>query len=297
MRQKDAGCGMRGLKHMVNLEGTAFATFLHNPHPATRSSHPHPASRISLPHPVFVCHTRRLVLQGTEPVRMDQINRGIFITFEGSEGCGKTTQFERLAHRLCNEPATAGRRLVTLREPGGTPVGEEIRRLLKHTAPGWSILPEAELLLFAASRAQLVREVLTPLLAEGALVMCDRFLDSTTVYQGVARRLDPRDVAAINEFAAGPLRPDVTFLLDLPTEVALARLQSRSRWANLPPDRMELELPAFYEEVRAGYLQLAAAHAGRFVVIDASGSTEEIEASIWQQLTERFHGFRTLPGV
>ena len=153
------------------------------------------------------------------------------------------------------------------------------------------------MLLFAASRAQLVREVLTPLLAEGTLVLCDRFLDSTTVYQGVARRLDPLDVAAINEFAAGPLRPDITFLLDLPTDVALARLQSRSLWANLPPDRMELELPAFYEEVRAGYLRLAAANAGRFVVIDAAGSTEEIEADIWQHLNERFHGFRTLPGV
>ena len=122
---------------------------------------------------------------------MDKTDRGIFITFEGSEGCGKTTQFDRLARRIGTEPATARRRLVTLREPGGTPLGEEIRRLLKHTAPGWSIVPEAELLLFAASRAQLVREVVNPLLAEGALVMCDRFLDSTTVYQGVASASGP----------------------------------------------------------------------------------------------------------
>ena len=228
---------------------------------------------------------------------MDQTNQGIFITFEGSEGCGKTTQFERLERRFAAEPATAGRRLVTLREPGGTPVGEEIRRLLKRTAPGWSVVPEAELLLFAASRAQLVRTVINPLLAGGALVMCDRFLDSTTVYQGIARGLDPAAVAAINEFAAGPLRPDITFLLDLPTDVALARLHSRTLWANLPPDRMELELPAFYEGVRAGYLRLAARHGERFVRIDASQAPEEIEAEIWQNLTERFHGFRTLPGV
>jgi dTMP kinase len=228
---------------------------------------------------------------------MDNTDRGIFITFEGSEGCGKTTQFERLARRIAVEPATAGRRLVTLREPGGTPLGEEIRRLLKLTAPGWSILPEAELLLFAASRAQLVREVINPLLAEGSLVMCDRFLDSTTVYQGVGRRLNPLSVAAVNEFAAGPLRPDITFLLDLPTEVALARLQSRSLWANLPPDRMELELPDFYAEVRAGYLRLAEKHTGRFVVIDASRSPEKIETDIWGHLTERFHGFRTESGI
>ena len=218
---------------------------------------------------------------------------GIFITFEGSEGCGKSTQFERLRLRLRLAAAVADRPLVTLREPGGTAVGEEIRRLLKFTAPGWSILPEAELLLFAASRAQLVRETIAPTLAAGGLVLCDRFLDSTTVYQGVARRLDPGEVAAINRFAAGSRLPDLTFLLDLPADEALARLQRRSLRANLPPDRMELELPAFYEQVRAGYLTLANLHPDRFVTIDAALPPDEIERLIWQHLTTRFHGLRS----
>ena len=213
---------------------------------------------------------------------------GIFITFEGSEGCGKSTQFERLFRRL-----TAGEsppRVLTLREPGGTPVGEEIRRLLKFTPPEWKIMAETELLLFAASRAQLVREAIAPALAAGEIVMCDRFLDSTTVYQGVARRLDASDVATVNNFAAGGLRPDITFLLDLSTGEALERLRQRSLWANLPPDRMELELPEFYEQVRRGYLQLAAAHPERFVVVDAAGTPDEIEGRIWEQIIDRFHG-------
>ena len=221
------------------------------------------------------------------------MNPGILITFEGSEGCGKTTQFDRLARRL--RTLADGRRVLTLREPGGTLVGEEIRRILKFTPPGWTILPETELLLFAASRAQLVREAIAPALAAGEIVMCDRFLDSTTVYQGVARRLEAEDVAAVNNFAAGGLRPDITFLLDLPTAAAFERLRQRSLWANLPPDRMELELPAFYEQVRAGYLRVAAAHADRFVVVDAAHTPDEIERLIWQQLTDRFHGFRS-PG-
>lgn len=222
----------------------------------------------------------------------DNDNHGIFITLEGSEGCGKSTQFERLRARLAAAAAASRRPLVHLREPGGTPVGEEIRRLLKQTAPGWSILPEAELLLFAASRAQLVREIVAPTLAVGGIVLCDRFLDSTTVYQGVARRLDPAEVAAINRFAAGPRRPDVTFLLDLPSDEARTRLQRRSLWANLPPDRMELELPVFYEQVRAGYLALADQHPERFVTVDAALSPDEIEQRIWHTLLARFHGLR-----
>ena len=213
---------------------------------------------------------------------------GIFITFEGSEGCGKTTQFERLFQRLA--AAVAPRRVLRLREPGGTPIGEEIRRLLKFTPEGWTILPETELLLFAASRAQLVREAVTPALAAGEIVMCDRFLDSTTIYQGVARKLAAADVAAINGFAAGAVRPNITFLMDLPIETALGRLRRRAHGADLPPDRMELELPAFYEQVRAGYLELAAAHPERFVVVNADATEDDIELLIWKQLTERFHG-------
>ena len=166
---------------------------------------------------------------------------GIFITFEGSEGCGKSTQVERLAARLSALPD--GRKLLTLREPGGTALGEEIRHLLKRTAPGWTVVPEAELLLFAASRAQLVRETIAPTLAVGGVVLCDRFLDSTTVYQGVARRLEVREVAAINDFAAGPRRPDLTFLLDLPSVEALARLQRRSSGPTCRPTAWNWNYP------------------------------------------------------
>ena len=218
---------------------------------------------------------------------------GLFITFEGSEGCGKSTQVERLAGRLA--ATVAGRPLLTLREPGGTALGEEIRRLLKMTAPGWSVVPAAELLLFAASRAQLVRETIAPALALGGVVLCDRFLDSTTVYQGVARRLELTQVAAINEFAAGARRPDVTFLLDLPSADALERLRRRSLWANLPPDRMELELPAFYEGVRTGYLALAQLHPERFITLNAALPPDELERQIWTHLTDRFHVLRPGP--
>ncbi len=223
-------------------------------------------------------------------VAADQMEQGIFITFEGSEGCGKSTQVERLSSRLT--ALVKGKPLLTLREPGGTALGEEIRRLLKLTAPGWSVVPEAELLLFAASRAQLVRETIAPTLAAGGIVICDRFLDSTTVYQGVGRRLDLREVATINEFAAGARRPDITFLLDLPSPDALERLRRRTLWANLPPDRMELELPAFYEQVRTGYLALAALHPDRVVTVNAALSPDEIERLLWSHLTARFHGLR-----
>ena len=217
---------------------------------------------------------------------------GIFITFEGSEGCGKTTQIERLARRLA--AGGSGREVLTLREPGGTPLGEEVRRLLKHTAPGWSVVPEAELLLFAASRAQLVRETITPALAAGRVVLCDRFLDSTTVYQGVARRLEPASVTLVNDLAAGGLWPDVTFLLDLPAELALGRARRRDLTAGQGPDRMEQEAPVFYEQVRAGYLRLAEAFSDRFVVIDASLPIDEIEGLIWNHLTARLHGLHPL---
>jgi dTMP kinase len=205
---------------------------------------------------------------------------GLFITFEGSEGCGKTTQVERLARRLPG--------VRVFREPGGTALGEEIRRILKASAPGWLVSPEAELLLFAASRAQLVREAIAPALAAGGVVLCDRFLDSTTVYQGVARSLDPGQVADINRFAIGDAEPDVTFLLDLPAATALERARARSQ----PLDRMEQEPAAFYEAVRAGYLALASAFPERFVVLDASASADDLEAAIWRQLTDRFHGLR-----
>ena len=201
---------------------------------------------------------------------------GVFITFEGSEGCGKTTQIGRLATRL----ESAGHAVLLTREPGGTPLGETIRHLLKFAEEGRGMTPEAELLLFAASRAQLVRQVIQPALESGAWVIADRFFDSTTVYQGVARRLDFPSVEFINEFAVGDIRPDLTFLLDLDPAAGHRRVRGRPT-PDGQPDRMEQMPPAFYEAVRDGYLTLARDEPSRFRVIPAGRSVEAVEEEIW----------------
>lgn len=207
---------------------------------------------------------------------------GLFISFEGSEGCGKSTQIGRLAARLRD----SGREVIQLREPGGTPLGEKIRDLLKFDPAGAGMTPETELLLFAASRAQLVREVIRPAIDCGAVVLCDRFFDSTTVYQGVARALDPKEVAAINAFAVGGTLPDVTLLLDLDATEGKRRASARKG----PADRMEQEESGFYEAVRRGYLKLAADHPSRIAVIDASGDVDSVEAAITAVLKDRLKG-------
>lgn len=208
--------------------------------------------------------------------------KGLFISFEGSEGCGKSTQIGRLAARLRED----GREVLQLREPGGTPIGEKIRNLLQYDASAAAMTPEAELLLFAASRAQLVREVIRPAVERGVVVLCDRFLDSTTVYQGVARALDRKDVAAINAFAVGETLPDLTLLLDV--DAAEGRRRAASR--NGPVDRMEQEKEAFYEAVRQGYLVLAEQNRGRIAVIDASADVDAVEVLITAALKEHCHG-------
>jgi dTMP kinase len=202
--------------------------------------------------------------------------RGVFISFEGGEGCGKSTQIQRLAERL----RSSGHRVLQTREPGGTEIGEQLRDLLQHSKTGRSMTSETELLLFAASRAQLVREVITPAMADGVVVLADRFLDSTTVYQGVARRLDPAQVAAINAFAVGSLLPDLTFLLDVAPEIGRHRMLQRT----LPLDRMESQSSAFYEAVRAGYLSLAREHPTRICLIDGAAPVEMIASKIWAKL-------------
>lgn len=209
-------------------------------------------------------------------------SQGLFISFEGSEGCGKSTQIARLAGRL----EATGREVIRLREPGGCPLGEKIRDLLKFDPAGAGMTAEAELLLFAASRAQLVREVIRPALERGAVVLCDRFLDSTTVYQGVARAVAPSEVAVVNAFAVGETLPEVTLLLDLETAEGLRRAGARKG----PSDRMEQEDAAFYEAVRRGYLDLAAGQPERIAVIDASGDMEEVESAILAVLKERLKG-------
>ncbi len=208
---------------------------------------------------------------------------GIFISFEGSEGCGKSTQIRSLRARL---EAEGGAVLVT-REPGGTAIGEKIRHLLQHDDDGDAMCPETELLLFTASRAQLVREVIAPALAEGTHVLADRFLDSTTVYQGIARPLDYDAVVRVNRFAVGDCLPDVTFLLDMDSEAGRARAKAREGLR----DRMEEEPPEFYETVRRGYLRLAEEEPARIRVLDADATPEMLAERIWKTLNDCFpHG-------
>src|SRR5439155_16929762 len=209
-----------------------------------------------------------------------------FITLEGSEGCGKTTQAQKLAERLAGTGVT---HLVT-REPGGTPIGETIRELLQFALHNSRMTPETELFLFEASRSQLVREIIKPALARGMCVIADRFFDSTTVYQGAARKLDRRIVDRLNAFAVGDCVPDITFVLD----VDAATPESRMRQPRAP-DRMEQQPAEFYERVREGYRQLAAHDAKRIVLIDASRDVDQVENEIWGMLASRFPALTTNP--
>ena len=202
---------------------------------------------------------------------------GLFITFEGGEGCGKSTQIAALKARL----EAIGKTVVQTREPGGTALGESVRSLLQHDDAGQGMSPEAELLLFAASRAQHVRELIAPAIAQGQIVLSDRFLDSTTVYQGVARAIDSKKVETINQFAIGDTTPDLTILIDLPPEIGLARVHARS---DGQLDRMENEAIEFFQAVRQGYLDLAKSEPKRFLVLDGSQSVEELKTQIWQRV-------------
>lgn len=204
---------------------------------------------------------------------------GFFITFEGSEGCGKSTQISLLAASL----RAAGRDPLLIREPGGTPAGESIRHLLQHAPEGENLVPEAELLLFAASRAQLVREKILPALEAGRVVISDRFFDSTTVYQGVARRIPADQTARINAFAIGGCLPDVTFLLDLDRKTSLERMHAGKRSL----DRIERESEEFFDAVRAGYLKLALENPDRIVLIDASRPADALAKEIQSAISQR----------
>ena len=204
---------------------------------------------------------------------------GFFITFEGSEGCGKSTQIALLAESL----RSSGQDPLLIREPGGTPAGETIRHLLQHAPEGENLVPEAEILLFAASRAQLVRETILPALAAGRVVISDRFLDSTTVYQGVARRIPPDQTARINAFAVGGCLPDVTFLLDLDRKTSLARIHAGKRSL----DRIERESEEFFDAVRAGYVKLALENPDRIVLVDASRPVDAIAREIQSAILQR----------
>ena len=215
---------------------------------------------------------------------------GFFISFEGSEGCGKSTQIRLLIETL----TASGCAPLLVREPGGTPIGETIRHLLQHSEEGREMSPEAELLLFAASRAQLVRQTILPALAAGRIVIADRFLDSTTVYQGIARKIPAETVSQINRFAAGPRLPDVTFVLDMNSGSAMGRLNNPRASGDATRDRMEEEPPAFYEAVRNGYLALARAEPDRLRVLDATQPPDDIARAIRNELQHHvpFQGIR-----
>jgi len=228
----------------------------------------------------------------------------LFVTFEGGDGSGKSTQacllYNRL-HQLASSGDKEGQGVVLVHEPGGTPLGELVAEMLKRTrllqevyrawveSDVWTgVNPRAELFLFAASRAQLVSEVIRPHLEKGHIVICDRFTDSTLAYQGYGRGLEIGLVEAVNEIATYGLRPDLTILLDLEVEAGLARVSnSRRIW------RLEREGAVFHRRVREGYLKMAAADPKRWFVVDAMLSQQEIGDLIWERvkrlLSEKAH--------
>jgi len=202
--------------------------------------------------------------------------RGVFITFEGPEGSGKSTQARRLADSL----RKMGHDVLITREPGGTPTGEAIRNILQHDASGEPIAPECEVLLFTASRAQLVRRVILPALERGVIVLCDRFADSTVCYQGYGRGFDVERMIDINAFAIGEAVPDLTLLLDIDVGRGFRRIEERNAAARVGRDRFEREDIRFHEEVRRGYLELAARWPERYRVVNTDREQDAVAADI-----------------
>lgn len=205
--------------------------------------------------------------------------RGRFVTFEGGEGCGKSTQVKRLAEHLRSK----GVEVVLTREPGGTRLAELIRGLLKDERED-PPCDRSELLLFLAARAQLVRNVIVPALDSGKWVLSDRFSDSTFAYQGYGRGLPLDSLRLMNCFACEGLKPDLTLLLDVCPDVAAARMRRREAATNTSADRIELAGDGFHSRLRAGFLELAKAEPDRMKVIDANGSPDEVWAQILQNM-------------
>lgn len=207
---------------------------------------------------------------------------GIFITFEGIEGSGKSSQISYLANAL----KTSGYSVVTTREPGGCPIADAVRSIVLDPANG-HLDPKAELLLYAAARAQHVAEVIRPALANGQIVLCDRYVDATHAYQGGGRALDVKLIESLNRVASNGIDPDLTLLLDLPVTEGLHRARTRNATCSLAAEsRFEGESLAFHTRVRDAYLALARQHA-RFVVVDAQGDLDTVAARILQATAAR----------
>ncbi len=207
---------------------------------------------------------------------------GLFITFEGLDKAGKTTQIARLAARL----EQRGYTVTSTREPGGTPLCEEIRQLLMKKQSE-KLVDEAELLLFSASRAQLLRERIWPELAAGHVVLCDRFADSTTAYQGYARGMDLEFIRQLNAYAIGNRWPDLTLFLDLTVDESFRRLGKVLDTTKAEVDRFEIESRRFYEQVRKGFQELAAGHPERIVTLDAAQTVDALDEQIWKIVQKR----------
>ncbi len=202
------------------------------------------------------------------------------MTFEGIDFSGKTTQAEKLVARLQHQ----GAEVVFLREPGGTAISEAIRRILLDTRHA-EMHPRTELFLYSAARAQMVEQVIRPALKAGKIVICDRYYDSTTAYQGYGRGLDLHMIQTLNEVATNRLKPDLTILIDIPLEIAIKRHRKNGD----QKDRLEKEEWAFHHRVRQGYLELAGKEPGRFLLIDGNRPAQQIHEEIWQRVAERFN--------
>ncbi len=205
----------------------------------------------------------------------------MFITFEGPDGSGKSTQIKRLAERL----RAAGRAVLLTREPGGTAIGEQIRHVL-HDLKNRAMTPQAEVLLYSAARAQLVEQVIRPHLAAGGIVLSDRFYDSTLAYQGYGHGLDLTALRQITAFATGGLKPDLTLLLDLEPAAGLERRKAnQAEW-----NRLDDYALAFHQRVRAGYLALRQAEPERWVCLDAAQEVDALQAEVWRVVSQRLEG-------
>lgn len=212
------------------------------------------------------------------------MSRGRLITFEGPEGAGKSTQAAMLISKL----EARGIEIVYTREPGGTKLGESIRGVLQYNAAGEDPCPESEVLLFEASRAQLVRQVIRPALERGAWVVCDRFFDSTTAYQGFGRGFSVELMETINGFAVGGTEPDMTILLDVNVSLGMQRCAKRQVGKKEQYDRIESEALEFHEKVRQGYLELARRYPGRFRKVDAMRHADPIAEDVWKLVSDAF---------